>query len=198
MAIIKNVELWWTKVDPKNPVKNADPTKPAQWEVQLRTTDKETAMHWAKNNVRFKPLRRKLKDEAGEFILDDMGEVKQEIVKNDAGLPYFAVTLRKKVTKANGEASEPVTLVGGDLSVINPKSVGNGSLANVRVFQYEYTFQGKEGIASMLMGIQVTKLLEYASQSSEDQFEVSEMEVVSANSNQNLNNDDIEDDEIPF
>jgi len=178
MAIIEGVELWWVKCDPKNPVKNPEAGKPDHWEVNLRTTDKELAMYWAKNNVRFKPLRRKVKGDDGEFVMDDLGEPVRELVKDDNGKPYFAVTLRKKVRKANGEDSEPVKILGG-MNDLDPKTIGNKSIGNVRVFQYDYTYQGKDGIASMLMAIQVTKLLEYKPEEGES-FKSVEMEVVPA------------------
>jgi hypothetical protein len=40
-------------------------------------------------------------------------------------------------------------------------NIGNGSIANLSVFQYDYNVSGKEGIASMLMGVQITTLNEY-------------------------------------
>jgi len=176
MAIIEGVELWWVKCDPKNPVKNPDAGKADHWELSARTTDKELALRWAKDNVRFKPLRKKVRDSQGNFVLDDMGEEVREIVKDEAGKPYFAVSLRKKVTKANGEPSEPVKILGG-MNDLDSKVIGNGSIGNIRIFQYPYTYEGKDGIASMLMAVQVTKLLKYEPEEGEA-FASVEMEVV--------------------
>lgn len=200
MAIIENVEFWWVKCDPKNPVKNPDASKPDHWEIQLRTTDKDLAMHWAKNNVKFKPLRRTVKDANGEVVTDDLGEPKKEIVKNEAGLPYFAVNLRKKTVKANGEEATPVSVIGG-MEPLDPKKVGNGSFGNVRVFQYEYTYQGKDGIATMLMALQVTKLKEYVASGDQEGFKPMEMEIIKDETAGKVNeeppHDDLND-EIPF
>jgi hypothetical protein len=197
MAIVKNVELWWVKCDPKNPVKNADPSKPSTWEVQLRTTDKKFALEWAKNNIKFKPLKRKILDEDGQPKTDELGEEIKEIVLNDAGKPYFAVNLRRKNRKANGEPMLPVKVVTGSLEELDPKSIGNGSIANVGVFQYDYTFEGKDGVANMLKSIQVTKLMEYKSKGSDDDFDMVDMEIVKAKDSNDSDNSDL-DDEIPF
>ena len=180
MAILENVEIWWLKADPMNPVKNRDADKPDQWEVSVRTTNKELALRWAKDNVRFKPLKRKVREEDGSFKLDDMGEEIREIVKNEKGEPYFAVSLRKKVTKANGEPSAPVKIMGG-MNDLDPGVVGNGSIANVRVFQYPYTYQKEEGIANVLMAIQVTKLIKYEKEEGEA-FAPVEMEIIGGGS----------------
>jgi hypothetical protein len=199
MAIIKNVELWWTKVDPKKPVKSREEGKPDYWEVQLRTTDKEKALGWAKKNVKFKPLKQTIRDEEGEPILDDMGEEQKQIVTNDEGKPYFFVKLRRKVKLDDDGNPKKVNLVGGDLSEIKPNSVGNGSIANVKVFQYDYEYEGKKGVANVLMGIQVTKLFEYVSEADDDAFEIEDLEVIKADSTRKGSEfEDELDDEIPF
>jgi len=194
MAIVKNVELWWVKVDAERPVKNMDPSKPDYWEVQIRTTDKTAAAAYVKEGINFKPLKRIVKDSEGQPMLDELNEKVREVVKCEkTGKPYFSVNLRKKVTKADGSAQQPVQLVGGDLSPIDPKEVGNASVANVRVFQYDYTYQGKDGRANMLMAIQVTNLLKYEQKPREDAFEITEMKVVTIGDNQvndNVNDDD--------
>lgn len=198
MAMLKNVELHWVKVDPASPVKNQDADKPDYWEVQVRTTDKAYAAAMIKENIKFKPLKKIVKDDNGEAVTDELGEVVREVVKDENGKPYFTVNLRKKVSKADGSAQTPVQLVAGDLSPINPKEMGNGSIANVRVFQYEYTYQGKKGIANMLMAIQVTKLVKYEPKPMEDAFEMTDMEVVKIGDNQMIDNQDLDGDDIEF
>jgi len=194
MAILKNVELWWAKIDPKAPVKNQDADKPDYWDVQVRTTDKAYATAMIKENIKFKPLKRIVKDDNGNAMENELGEKVREVVKDENGKPYFFVNLRKKVTKVDGSAQQPVQLVAGDLSAINPKEMGNATIGNVRVFQYEYTYQGKKGIANMLMAIQVTKLIKYEPKSQEDAFEITEMEVVKIGDNQTIDNSDLDDD----
>ena len=215
MAIVKNVELWWVKCDAKRPIKNQDAGKPDYWEIQLRTTDKKLALEWAKENVKFKPLKRTLRDEEGNPILDDMGEEQSELVLSDEGKPYFAVKVRRKVRKNeednieldnNGEP-KIVKFVGGNLQKIDPNTVGNKSVGNVNLYQYPYSFKqnGKtvEGIANTLISVQVTKLHKYESKSSEG-FEMTDMEVIDGSGNvsratESADHDDNDiDDDIPF
>ena len=68
-------------------------------------------------------------------------------------------------------------------------NIGNGSMGNIRLFQYEYGEEGK--IASMLMAIQITKLNEYIPKPAEDEFEMTETEVVRVS---DLNSDDDDED----
>jgi len=178
MALIKNVELWWVKCDPDNPVESKDAGKPDYWEVQIRTTDKEAALDWKKKNVNFKPLKKIVRDDEGEPVLDEMGEPVKELVKDENGKPYFSVNLRRKVTKKNGEPMKPVKVVGNGFA-LNPNTIGNQSIGHVSIFQYDYVYEGKDGVASMLTGIQLTKLLEYK-QADGDEFTEEKMEIVPA------------------
>lgn len=214
MAIVKNVELWWVKCDAKRPIKNQEAGKPDFWEIQLRTTDKKLALDWAKENVKFKPLKRTVRDDEGNPILDEMGEEQSELVLSDDGKPYFAVKVRRKVRLGedgnieldnNGEP-KVVKFVGGDLRKIDPNTVGNKSVGNVNLYQYPYSFKqnGKtvEGVGNTLMSVQITKLHKYESKSSEG-FEMTDMEIIDssgsvtkATENEDYQND--LEDEIPF
>lgn len=166
MAIIKNVELWYPRLDPKRPNNRFNKERPT-WEVQIRTKDKKVKAEWTKLNLRPKT------------------------VEDDSGV-FYSVTLRKKSKKADGSDNEPVRVVNGSLESINPVSIGNGSVGNIRIFQYEY---GEEkNIANMLMSIQVTKLKEYVPKPSDDEFEMTETEIISVS---DLNGSD-EDNDDPY
>jgi hypothetical protein len=177
MAILKNVELFYAKLDPKRPNATFDKENPT-WEVQIRTRDKAQAKQWKELNINVKP------DE------DDKGM-------------FYKATLKKKSKKRDGEPMAPVNIVAGDLSPIDPNTLGNGSKGHVRIYQYEYNVAGRKGIASMLMGVQVTVLNEYQSKPREDDFEITEFEVKKVADNQEVDedqfvaNDDL-DDEINF
>jgi hypothetical protein len=73
-------------------------------------------------------------------------------------------------------------VINGKMVPIDPNSIGNGSLANVRIFQYEYTNEttNKKGIASVLMGIQVTKHIVYVPKARDDDFGETNNEVIGA------------------
>jgi hypothetical protein len=151
MAILKNVELFYPRLDPKKPNAKFNKEQPT-WEVQIRTRDKKVKNEWAALNL------------------------KPKTVEDDDGKVFYSVTLRKKSKKKDGEVNQPVKVIDGGLNDINPMSIGNGSVGNVRIFQYEYGDEGK--IASMLMAVQITKLNEYIPKASDDEFEMTETEIV--------------------
>jgi len=163
MAILKNVELFFAKLDESKPNARFDANNPT-WEVQIRTRDKKQAKEWKDLNVNVKT--------------DD----------DDNGV-FYKATLKKKTKKASGEPQNPVNLVGGDLSPIDPNTLGNGSIGNVRIYQYNYEVGGRKGIASMLMAVQVTTLKEYTPKPREDDFEMTEMEVIKVADNQSVDED---------
>ena len=169
MAILKNVELFYPRLDPKKPNSKFNKEQPT-WEVQIRTKDKKQAAEWKALNISVKP------DE------DSDGKI------------FYKATLKKKSKKkdkSSGElvANEPVQVVSGSLEKIDPSKIGNGSIANVRLFQYEYEMAGKKGIASMLMAVQITKLNEYIPKPREDDFAMVDMEVVKVADNQVVDED---------
>lgn len=170
MAILENVELFFAKLDPAKPNGRFDPNNPT-WEVQIRTRNKAQAKGWKDLNINVKP------DE------DDDGV-------------FYKATLKKKSKKNNGEPQNPVSLVGGDLTSIDPNTLGNGSIGNVRVYQYDYEVAGRKGVASMLMAIQVTTLKEYTPKPREDDFKMTEMSVIKVADNQSVDEDQFSSDDL--
>ena len=86
-----------------------------QWEVQIATTDKAQADELKANHLN-------VKEKDGKFI----------------------VSLKRKAVKADGSPMEPVRVVNADRSVITDRrSIGNGSIGNVIVWQAPYDFQGR-------------------------------------------------------
>jgi hypothetical protein len=178
MPILENVELFFPRLDPQRPNAKFNKSNPT-WEVQIRTRDKKVAAEWKKLTLKVTPGD----DEDGIF---------------------YRVNLRKRSKKKDGEPQNPVTVIGGDLSEIDPTTIGNGSKANVRIFQYDYVMDGKTRTGTMLMAIQITELNEYIPKPREDEFGVTNMKVNRIADNQENDEDmedDIEDDlddEIPF
>ena len=75
---------------------------------------------------------------------------------------YWRVNLKKKSIKSDGEPMPPVEIVDGNMDEVDGRTIGNGSIANVRVFQYDYeNDEGEKGLASMLMAVQLTKHIVY-------------------------------------
>lgn len=103
-----------------------------QWELQVATSDKAKAKE----------------------LKDNFFNVKEKDGK-------FFVSLKRKAIKSDGSQNTPVRVVDGSLNPINAKSIGNGSVGNVIVFQYPYETAGRKGVASSLSGVQITELVEY-------------------------------------
>ena len=172
MAILKNVELYFAKLNPAKPNDRFDKENPT-WEVQVRTRDKAQAKDWKDLSINVKP------DE------DDQGI-------------FYKATLKKRSKKRSGEDQNPVSLVAGDLSAIDPDKLGNGSIGNVRIYQYDYNIAGREGIASMLMAVQVTTYKEYEPKPREDDFEMVDMKVVKVADNQKIDMEEVSEDDLDF
>lgn len=154
MPIINDCELWFCKLDPKRPNSKFNKENPT-WECQIRTTDKAVKKHWEQLGLNVKS------------------------VVPDEGLPFFRVNLRKKSIKEDKEKASPIKVINGKLEEIDPNSVGNGSVGNVRIFQYEFPKQGGgKGLASVLMGIQVTKHIVYTPKPRGDDFAETETETI--------------------
>lgn len=149
-AILNGVQIFWVKCDPDNPVEPMDEGKPRRWEAQIRIPlDDHTNVDIVKGaKLSFKTIT-----EVGE------GEK-----------PYIRLSVHKPITNREGKALKPVDVMNGALQPIDPKTIGNGSIANVRLHVYPYELRHKTtnkitkaGVTAMLMGIQVTTLKVYRS-----------------------------------
>lgn len=181
MAILKNLEVHWVKLHPDYPAAAFGDSGP-KWEMKIRTKSKEQKAEWEALNIKPK-------------------------LKEDASGTYYEATLRKPTHKKpkkgqeEGEPNLPVKVVGGSLSAIDPRSIGNGSIVNARVYQYPYDMKDpktgkvlKTGISTMLMDVQVTKLKKYEPREGES-FEMEDMEVIEpSDEQQNETMDDPGDD----
>jgi hypothetical protein len=155
MAIIKGIEIWWVKCDPKRPETKFNKEN-GTWELQIRTTDKARAQGELKSlGIKMNPS-----DEDGKIV--------------------YKGNIKKKSKKKDGDElvpNAPVKFVGGDLSEIDPNTVGNGSIANIRVFEREYMTGDVKKKTVVLMSVQVTKLNKYVPKPRTDDFEMTDMEV---------------------
>ena len=169
MAILKNVPMKWVKLDPAKPAAAFGDGGP-KWEFQAETFDKAQAEEWKKNNLKVK------------------------LIEVD-GKMAWKMSLRKPTTKKDGTANAPVKVVNGFLQPMDPNTIGNGSVCNARIFQYDYEIKAKDGkagvkgISTMLMEVQVTKFVKYEPKQGE-QFEAANMEIVEIADNLNQEEDD--------
>jgi len=179
--IIENVEIHYIKLDPTRPNGRFDPENPT-WEIQIRTRDPQVAQQWRELNLSVK-----------------------DIIPTVANVaPYHRVNLKKKSKKRSKtnnnpdgsfimEPSQPVTVVNGHLQSIDPNTIGNGSMANVRVFMREYRKDGEShaSFTPVLMSLQLVKHLMYTPKfDPADEFAMAETEVVPDTSNVDPNFDE--------
>jgi hypothetical protein len=169
MAIIKGVEIHFCKLDPKRPSKKMNPKNPT-WELQMRTTSKEIRKSWTEMNIKSKAVREDKTDEESKIL-------------------YYSANLKKKSIKEDGSNAMPVEVVNGKNQAVDPNSIGNGSIANLRVFQHPYTFEGVDGIATVLMAVQLIKHVVYVAKPMEE-FGEEETETVLPTASSGAGNQD--------
>lgn len=166
MTILKNCEIYFPTFDPKRPNTKFDKENPT-WGCQIRTTSKEQKNAWIAE-----------------------GLTVTTVVPDDDAQPYFKVNLKRKTKNKKGEPMEPVKVVNGALEEIDPRTIGNGSVGNIQIFQYEYKkADGSTGISTLLSRVQITKHVVFTPRPGE-QFEMTDTEVV------NQDGDDSDDEEF--
>jgi hypothetical protein len=152
MAIIKDVEVRFAQLNPERP--STKIKKTGRWSVQVFTRDKKKAQE-----------------------LRDMS-IKVKMQEDDVGV-FYTANIARNAVKADGTKSDPPKVVNGNLVAIDPNSIGNGSICSLRVFQYEYTFEGTKGIATSLMAVQVTKHIVYRPKAGDfEEFDSVDTEVI--------------------
>jgi len=151
MAIIKDVELHWIKCDPENPVRyQGKLSNPAKWSVQIRTSDKAEKALWEK-----------------EYGMKMTADEQDGAIFWRTSLTTFAYRRGDDGNEDTTRLNKQVTTVLADLSAVDPKTIGNGSVGNV-------SFYVKADKSSRsLKGIQLTKLIKYDN-TDDDEFEASD------------------------
>jgi hypothetical protein len=138
MAILRNCEFHYAKLDPARPNARYNKENPT-WELQIRTSDPAVKKQWESEGIKVKA-----------------------VLPEDGTPPYWFANLRKKLYKKDGEKSDPVVVKDAELNDVDPNSIGNMSTGNVRIFQYDYPrSEGGTGKASVLMGVQLLKHIVY-------------------------------------
>lgn len=101
-------------------------------------------------------------------------------ISADTGLSFkekdgkFVMNLKRKAKDSKGADMTPVRVVDASKQPLDGGSIGNGSIGNVIVWQYEYDFGGRKGVGSSLTAVQVTSLVKYERTSDVDFDAVSE------------------------
>ena len=162
MAILNDVEVYYVKCDPKRPNAQFSKKNP-RWECQIITSDPAKKEEWAGHGLKPKLMVYKEGDpKEGEPILSSEGK------------KQWKLSLSKNSLKdEDGEMvpAKPVDVVDGNRDPVDPNTIGNGSVCNVRVYLYEYDSTKKPGTKEtghILMGIQVTTHLVYTPKPKEE------------------------------
>ena len=166
MAILKDVRVYFVKCDPKRPSKQFSPDNP-RWDVQIITDDPNKKNEWMELGLKAKLMIYKEGDpKEGEPILNSEGKKqwKMSLSKN---------SLKREDGKKDGKLipSEPVDVIDGNKDPVDPNTIANGSLCNVRVYLYEYPSKkvpGTIAIGHVLMGIQVLEHIVYTPKPKEE------------------------------
>jgi len=139
--IIRDCEIWYPQlVKPNTRFNKENPT----FEIQIRTTDKEQKKEWESLGIKTTP------------------------VDPDEGELYYKSSIKKRKFTRNGEESTPVKVMDASTNEIDPGIIGNGSIGNVRIFQYTFPrADGAPGTANILDAIQITTLKKFERMESE-------------------------------
>jgi len=151
-VILKEVEIWYPRL--KTPSSRFSKTNP-EYSIQLRTYDKAVKQDWA-----------------------DQGLNPKVVVDEDTGKMYWKLNLSKKSLKSDGSLAPVPSCIGPKLESIDPDTVGNGSIADVRIFMREYQdTEGRPKRKPVIQGIQLRKLVERAPFTKTDGEEFDELDV---------------------
>jgi hypothetical protein len=175
-VIIKDLELWWAKLDPKKPV---EPFGEKQWEIQ----------------VRFPKKRIKEMEQYGKVKETDTTGVYSINFKKRAELKDGGPAKSVPLVDRTGEAVDPKTLGNGSKGAVKLMLQDWATKdAKGKVI--------KSGTRVMLIKVQVTDLIEYVPKDSndfdyDDEAPVADEKIPAKNKKPVKKNDDMDDD-IPF
>lgn len=158
--VLEQCEIRYAKIDPERPDDHFSKTNP-EWSVQLYTEDRKQAKQWREAGLKVKAVEHE----------DDEGNVSHT---------SYTASLRRKVFGKGDKRRSPVRCINGAMQDLDPRSIGNGSIANVSIFQYESTNSetGAKMLVSMLSGLQVTKHIVYKPKERKDEFSQAAYEAV--------------------
>ena len=163
MAILKNIEGSWFKLVPNKPAAAFGDSGP-KWEFAATARTREQADEWKAMGISVKPA-------------EDNGKIVWKA-------RFQRQTYKRAKDGAEPEPNVPVEVVSGQMIPLDPALIGNGSIVNIIVFQYDYEIKSKDGKGSkkgkgtMLKKVQVVKLVRYTPTEDEDfeQAEYTEVE----------------------
>tara|TARA_B110000438_G_scaffold106072_1_gene104367 strand:- start:963 stop:1574 length:612 start_codon:yes stop_codon:yes gene_type:complete len=140
-----NIITEWVKVDV--PVEFPLGSGNFSWSITGKTADMQVAGDWHVNGFKVREEYERIKGDDGKYV-------------NGEPTGCFLISLRRKTATKDGKARKPVMVFDHNVKPIEDTShIGNGSTANVNVFQYAWEFMGKTGVSTDLVGVQFTDII---------------------------------------
>lgn len=155
---LRNVTMYWVKCSKDKP-EPAFGTSGPKWSIEIRTKSKEQSAEWKALGINVK------------------------LTEGDDGV-FYRASLRKQTHKKDGTPYAPVVFVNGQLEEVDPATVANGSVGNIRIWTNPFELKDpktgailKSGTAVMLMKVQLVKHVVYV-RTERQEFEMIDTEVV--------------------
>jgi len=136
--VLRDVEIWWPKLVKSESFRGGREA----WSVQLRTTDSEKADEMEERGFTVKQIRPNKK-------------------KGEDFEPYFRANIKRPVYKNDGSERDRAKVLDAGMDDVDPRTIGNGSVANIQYFPWEMEINGEEVSGRVLEKVQVTKLIVY-------------------------------------
>ena len=136
-------------------------------------------LHWARLVTPFKNQfggeNFELQIKASADRKDELEAAGLKVKETEDGM--VMANLKRKAQKANGEMNEAPRVVNAQreaMSADEIRGIGNGSMGNVIIYKFDYTFGGNSGVSHSLTAVQVTDLVKYEGSVDFDVVEASE------------------------
>jgi len=142
---LPNIIIEWVKTD--TPDEYPKGSGQFQWSVTGKTADMQVAGDWHVNGFKVREEYERIKGDDGKYV-------------NGEPTGCFLISLRRKTATKDGKERKPVMVFDHNVKQVESTAhVGNGSVANVNVFQYAWEFMGKAGVSTDLVGIQLVDII---------------------------------------
>lgn len=151
MPIIKNVKLRYAHLRADRPNPRFDKKNP-RWEIQVYTNDPEERERLRQQGL----LLRLVKHPEGHAN-------EGEPVLNENGEKEWKLTISKRSLSKEGKPNHPVEVITGAKQPLDPGTIGNGSVGNVRYTTREVPDGDKVKVYITLQGVQITHHIVYES-----------------------------------
>jgi hypothetical protein len=142
---LPNMIIDWVKTE--TPVEFPIGSGQWSWSVTAKTNDLQIAANMHQNGFKMRPEYDRIKGEDGKYVNGDQ-------------TGCYLTSLRRKTQTKDGKARKPVLVFDHNVRPVESTAhVGNGSVANINVFQYAWEFMGKAGVSTDLVGLQLVDIV---------------------------------------